>query len=59
MSADQNIKTALTWAPVQKRCLARDGRGRLGGELLKMKQKPLVFINAVKTWRETKLLARD
>ena len=57
MSPVQNIKIALTCS--RKTSLAGDNQERLGGELLKMKQKQLVFINTVRIGRETKLVGRN
>ena len=56
MSPVQNIKIALTCSP---KSLAGDNQERLGEELLKMKQKLLVFINTVRIGRETKLVGRN
>ena len=42
-----------------KKSLAGDGHYRLGGELLRKKQRQLAFINASRTWRERNIVARN
>lgn len=58
MSADQNIKNALIRAPAKKQ--AQQGTPRETWQrTIKNETKTVVFINTVKAWRETKLVARD